>query len=93
MRIKTSKGKKITYSLICVFVLFALFGDFGAFGALYFFCAFVRVKSYHEKKKFKTVLMTSFIFLPLNIHSTPLQTYYSMLRKRSFKILISTLWH
>ena len=33
------------------------------FGALYSFCAFCACKSYHEEKKVKTDLMTSFILL------------------------------
>ena len=42
--------------LCCVFILFSAFWCF--------FVLFVRVKSYHEKKKkFKTDLMTSFILL------------------------------
>ena len=49
MRIKTSKGKKVAYSLICVFVFLprrlCAFCAFGVFGVL------VRVKSFCKKKK------------------------------------------
>ena len=56
MRLKTSKGKKVTYSLICV-LCFCAFSwlRLCSFGA---FCA----KSF-RKKEFKTVLTTSFILL------------------------------
>ena len=56
MLLKTSKGKKVTYSLICV-LCFRAFSwlRLSSFGA---FCA----KSF-RKKEFKTALITSFILL------------------------------
>ena len=63
IRIKTSKEKKVSYSLICVFVLFVLFVLlvlfvpfvlfvlFAPFVLLVLFVLFVRAKSFHKKEK------------------------------------------
>ena len=62
MRLKTSKGKKVTYSRICFFVLFMLFVLL--LGCIFVpFVLFVRVKSFCKKKRFETALMTSFTLL------------------------------
>ena len=53
MLIKTSKGKKVNYSLICVFVLLVLF---------VLFVLLVHAK-YKKNKEFKTALITSFMLL------------------------------
>ena len=76
MHIKTSKGEKVTYSLICVsmlfvllpgcvFVLFVLLVHFVHFVLFMLFVLFERVKSFRKKKnkEFKTALITSFTLL------------------------------
>ena len=77
MGLKTSNGKKVAYSLICVlcfclgvfvllvlFVLFALFALFVLFVLFVLLALLVRAKSFCKKKKdFKTALMISFTLL------------------------------
>ena len=67
MRIKTSKRKKVTYSLICVFAL--LLGC--VFVLLVLLALLMRAKSFRKKEiEFKTALMTSFTsLLSLSNHS------------------------
>ena len=59
MRIKTSKGKKVTYSFICI-LHFRMVASWRFWCLLRLFC----IKSFRKKnKEFKTALITSFTLL------------------------------
>ena len=70
MRLKTSKGKKVAYSLICAFVLLCLclVVSLCFLCFLCFLVPLVRVKSFRKKnKEFKTALITSFTLLLVSL--------------------------
>ena len=79
MRLKISKGKKVTYSLNCVFVLLSgylcAFQCFQCFQCFYCFYCFQCARNLFVKriKNFKTALITSFILLLLS-HSSHAHT-------------------
>ena len=82
MLLKTSKGKIVTYLLICVFVLLPeCLCTFQCF--LCFQCFWCVQNLFVKKKEFKTALITSFILLlvfPDSLHNFRVSLYNTQLR-------------